>query len=65
MTFIISYILKNKITNFISKSNSYIKLMYSKWSFLNCKNYVLLGINLSKFAKMWRVQNQKEIMCYT
>ena len=57
--------MKNKITNFISKSNSYIKLMYSKWSFLNCKNYVLLGINLSKFAKMWRVQNQKEIMCYT
>jgi len=41
------------------------KLMYGNWSFLDCRNYVPTGINLSKFAKMWGVQDQKEIMYYT
>lgn len=65
MTFIISYMLKHSISNFISKGNSYMKLMYGNWSFLDCRNYVPTGINLSKFAKMWGVQDQKEIMYYT
>jgi len=41
------------------------KLMYGNWSFLDCRNYVPTGINLLKFAEMWGVQDQKEIMCYT
>ena len=64
VTFIISHMLKFPISNFIATS-SYMKLMYRKWSFLDCRNYVPPGINLSKFAEMWGVSNEKEIMCYT
>ena len=64
MTFVISHMLKYDIANLITKSGSYMKLMYGSWCFLDCRNYVPPGINLSRFAHMWGVSDQKEIMCY-
>ena len=56
MTFIVQHFTKYPIKNLITKSNSYMKLTYGNWNFINMHNFVPPDFNLNRYAPMWGVK---------
>ncbi|PRP83717.1 hypothetical protein PROFUN_03872, partial [Planoprotostelium fungivorum] len=65
LTFIITHMQKYDISPPITKTNSYMKLEYGAYAFLDAHNYVPPTTNLEKFGIMWGVKDiQKELFPY-
>ncbi|PRP73228.1 hypothetical protein PROFUN_16914, partial [Planoprotostelium fungivorum] len=65
LTFIITQMQKYDISPPITKTNSYMKLEYGAYAFLDAHNYVPPTTNLEKFGIMWGVKDiQKELFPY-
>ncbi|PRP73084.1 hypothetical protein PROFUN_16825 [Planoprotostelium fungivorum] len=65
LTFIITHMQKYDISPPITKTNSYMKLEYGAYAFLDAHNYVPPTTNLEKFGIMWGVKDiQKELSPY-
>jgi hypothetical protein len=66
LTFLIPHMLNPKfpVANLITRNNSYLKLSYGSFDFLDAHNLVPMNINLNQFAEMWGVKNKKEINAY-
>ncbi|PRP74536.1 hypothetical protein PROFUN_15668 [Planoprotostelium fungivorum] len=65
LTFIITHMQKYDISPPITKTNSYMKLEYGAYAFLDAHNYVPPTTNLEKFGIMWGVKDiQKDLFPY-
>eukprot|EP01124_Arcella_intermedia_P017074 TRINITY_DN2375_c0_g2_i5.p1 TRINITY_DN2375_c0_g2~~TRINITY_DN2375_c0_g2_i5.p1 ORF type:complete len:135 (-),score=35.62 TRINITY_DN2375_c0_g2_i5:573-977(-) len=67
MTFVVQHMINPiiPIEDIITKANSYMKLGYGDYHFMDARNYVPPNINLDRFGKMWGVEDiEKGIFPY-